>query len=83
MDFKVALSQKEGQEDQGTLKQLLRGAPLKALLPLPGPLGLPHGSGLPGSPSSYPNPSSYPYVEVWVAPKSAAGLLLTISKLVM
>ena len=43
--------QKEGQEDQGTLKQLLR-APLTRL-PLPGPPGLPSGSpGLLGTPSN-------------------------------
>ena len=36
-------SQKEGQEDQGTLKAL--GPPL-ALLPLPGPPGLSSGSSL-------------------------------------
>ena len=37
-------SQKEGQEEQGTLKQLV-GFPL-ALLSLPGPPGLPSGSSL-------------------------------------
>ena len=37
-------SQKDGQEDQGTLKQLA-GPPL-ALLSLPGPPGLPSGSSL-------------------------------------
>ena len=36
------MSQKEGQEDQGTLEQLW-GVPL-ALLPLPGPPALPSGS---------------------------------------
>ena len=37
-------SQKEGQEDQGALKQL--GGSSLFLLPLPGPPGLPSGSSL-------------------------------------
>ena len=50
-------NQKEGQEDQGTLKQLGGVSPL-ALSPFPGPIGLPAGFGLHG------NQSSYPYLEV-------------------
>ena len=46
-------SQKEGQADHGTFKQL--GEVPLANLPLPGPPGL--HSGLPG------NPSNYPYLE--------------------
>ena len=37
-------SQKEGQEDQGRVKELLVGATLLADLRLPGPAGLPSGS---------------------------------------
>ena len=59
-DCQGAQSQKEGQEDQGEIKEL--GGP-SAVLRSSGPSGLPSGSALPGSPSSYPNPSNYLYVE--------------------
>ena len=55
--------QKEGQDDQGTLKLL--GVGRLALLPFPGPPGLPSGSslgslelpGLPGTPLGLPWPA--------------------------
>ena len=62
MDCQGAQSQKEGQEDKGTLKQL-RGVPQQLCPP-----DLLSGSGLPGNPSSYLNFSSYPYVEACPGP---------------
>ena len=61
MDCQGAHGRKEGQEDQGILKQL-GGYPL-ALLPQPGTPGLRSCFGLPGNQPSYSKPASYPFVE--------------------
>ena len=54
MDFGGAQSQKEGEEDQGEVKEL--GGTALAALRSQGLPDLPSGSGLPGNPSGYPNP---------------------------
>ena len=58
MDCQGAQIQKEGHEDQGSLKQL-KGDPSGYMSSLPGLHGLPFGSGL------HLNPSGYHYAEVW------------------
>ena len=61
MDYLEAHRQKEGQEDQGGVKEL-GGTPL-AVLRFSGPPGFPSGPWLTANPSSCPNPSSFPCVE--------------------